>query len=162
VARPSLSSFQSVVGLVAGITSICGALYSAVEHWQPIPRLGDVVAVVRDGHTERPLPGATVEVLTPEDALVTTLTPAGDGRAETRLREGTYRLRAIHPQRGEETRDVEVLPGQTAEVRFQLAREDAAPVRRGARTGSPSRRTLGDAVERGVSAAHGLLRRLGL
>jgi hypothetical protein len=35
--------------------------------------------------------------LTPEDALVTTLS-LSDGQARRRLREGLYRLRVIHPR----------------------------------------------------------------
>jgi hypothetical protein len=153
VARVSLSSFQAVVGVTAGIISIVGGGYSAVQLFKPAPSFGEVVAIVREGRSEKPVAQATVEVFTPEQALVTTLTSEKSGRVRHALREGPYRLRVSHPAFGEETRYVHVLPGQTAEVRFRLSQ----------RVGGSS--PLGQAtraVNEGVGAVKGILRGLGL
>jgi hypothetical protein len=78
------------------------------------------VAVVQEQRSEKPLPGATIEVLTMENAIVTTLTPKEEGRVTQTLREGHYRFRVMHPRFGTETRQVYVMGGQTSEVRFRL------------------------------------------
>ncbi len=144
---------QSLVGLTAGLISILGAGYSIVKILQPAPEYGDVVAIVRDARTERPIADATIEILTPQEALVTTLTPGTKGEARQRLREGRYRLRVSHPRFGAEVRQILVQPGQTAEVRIQLTQ----------RTGGSS--PLGQAsraVNEGVGAVNRFIRGLGL
>jgi hypothetical protein len=154
VARPSLSSLQSVVGLVAGLSSIAGGLYSAVRYFTPAEGVGKVVAVVREVRTAKPVPDAAVEILTARDTLVTNLSPADNGQVRYALPAGAYQVRVSHPRFGEETRAVQVLPGQTAEVRFQLTQRLA------------SRRTPVDdasrAVDRGMNATRRLLRGFGL
>jgi hypothetical protein len=52
--------------------------------------------------------------------VVTTLTPGTEGQARGRLAEGTYRLRVIHPRYVAEARQVQVIAGQTSEVRLRL------------------------------------------
>jgi hypothetical protein len=111
---------QSVIGLLAGVISIVGGTYSLVKFFEPSPSFGEVVAVVREARTDRPVPDATIEIYTRENALVTTLAPAGNGRARQPLKEGPYRLRVSHPRFGAEVRQIQVLSGQTAEVRIQL------------------------------------------
>jgi len=154
VGKPSLASAQSVVGLLAGITSIGGALYSAVEYARP-SRIGDVVAVVRSTDGDTQPQGSMVEVLTLENALVTTLTPTKDGRAQGAVAEGQYVLRASAPRFEPDTRTIEVQRGNRAEVRFALAPRVPATV------ASASRRPAG-AVEKSVSATQRFFRRLGL
>ncbi len=95
-----------MVGLAAGVISIFGAGYSVVKIFQPVPEYGEVVAIVREARTERPVPDATIEILTPQEALVTTLTPANKGQARQRLKEGPYRLRVSHPRFGAEVRQI--------------------------------------------------------
>jgi hypothetical protein len=152
--RGSISSVQSVVGILAGISSIAGAVYSAMQYVRPAPTAGEIVTVVRAAGSEQPLPGATVEVLTPDDALVATLTPAADGQARQALREGPYRLRVSAPRFDAQTRAVAIQPGATAEVRFALAPHvDAPTAGRGADPAPPA--------ARGVSAARRFLQRLG-
>lgn len=153
--RPSLSSFHSVVGLLAGIVSITGAGYSTVRFLRPAT--GEVVAVIREAHGERPVPSAILEVLTPQDELVTTLTPAEDGCARQSLSEGTYRVRATHPHFNPETRQIRVQSGQTAEVRFLLTQRGVASA---ARPGPVDGAAL--AVNKGVNATRRFLRGLGL
>jgi hypothetical protein len=81
---------------------------------------GEVVAIVQDARTGKPVPDAAVEVLTLKDAVVTTLTPGALGQARGTLKEGTYRLRITHPRFVAEVRQVQVVAGQTSEVRLKL------------------------------------------
>jgi hypothetical protein len=167
VAKPSLSSVQSIVGLVAGLTSIAGGVYSAVHYVGPEREVGEVVAVVRAAQTGEPVRDAAVEVLTREDALVTTLTPTEDGAVRRALEPGQYRLRVSHPRFGTETRAIEVRPGETAEVRLQLVRLAAVEPRgEASRTQHGKQSTPVDtaahAVTEGVNATRRFLGRLGL
>jgi len=154
-----MSSFQSVVGLIAGLTSIAGAGYSAVQYART-PTVGEVLAVVRDARTDRPVRDATIEVLTAADTLVTTLRPADDGSARGALREGAYRMRASHPKLGADARDVQVIPGQIAEVRFQLAPPSESAPRSAHRRGFAPVDTTAQAVSKSLGTAHRLLRSL--
>ena len=96
-----LSRLQTVVGLLAGLSSIGGAMYSGVTYLTA-PGQGEVAGARARGRTERPIRDATVEYLTPEDGLLTTLAPAADGWTRYPLREGGYRVRVTHstPRRG--------------------------------------------------------------
>ncbi|MGH7278150.1 MAG: carboxypeptidase-like regulatory domain-containing protein, partial [Candidatus Rokuibacteriota bacterium] len=76
--------------------------------------------------TEKALAGATVEILTRKNALVTMLTPDPDGRARYTVKEGQYRVRVTHPGLAPETRQVHVQGGQTAELHVRL--RAAAPL----------------------------------
>jgi Carboxypeptidase regulatory-like domain len=120
VPKPSISGLQAAVGLTAGLISIVGAAYSAVQIFKSPPEHGEMVAIVREARTERPIADATIEVFTPQQALVTTLTPTSKGQIRHTLKEGPYRVRVSHPKFGAEVRQVVVQSGQTAEVRFQL------------------------------------------
>lgn len=117
----TLSRFNAIVGIIAGFVSIAVGLYSYLHFSKPGPPvIGEVVAVVQDARTGRPIADATVEILTLKDAVVTTLTPGAEGQARGRLKEGTYRLRVIHPRYVAEARQVQVVAGQTSEVRLRL------------------------------------------
>jgi hypothetical protein len=111
---------QTVVGLVAGLLSIVGAVTSIPTFWRPAPGTGNLVAIVQDARSERALTEATVEVLTVQDAVVTTLVPNSAGRVRSTLNEGAYRLRVSHPRFGAESRPVQVIGGQTTEVHLRL------------------------------------------
>lgn len=118
----SLPKVQQLAGLLAALISIGGFVFSYVYATQhSLPTKGDVVAVVQEQRSEKPVPGATIEVLTMENAIVTTLTPKEQGRVTQTLKEGHYRFRVMHPRFGTETRQVYVMAGQTSEVRFRLA-----------------------------------------
>jgi hypothetical protein len=146
-----MTAVQSIVGLAAGLISIVGAGYSAMQFFTPpSPQYGEVVAIVREARTDRPVADATVEVFTREDALVTTVT-ADKGLVRQPLKEGLYRLRVSHPRFGAESRHVQVQARQTAEVRFQLRSGGSSPV------GSATR-----AVNEGVGAVSRFFRGLGL
>jgi len=125
----SLSRIQTWVGLTAGILSITGAL---VAFLKPAPDKGRLVAIVQDAKTDKAVSDATVEVLTPMDALITTLKPNHSGAAYCTLGEGRYRLRVSHPRYISEVRDIQLISSQNTEVRVQL------------RSGNP----LGNAVRR--------------
>jgi carboxypeptidase family protein len=125
----SLSRVQTLVGLTAGILSITGAL---VAFFKPAPDKGRLVAIVQDAKTDKAVPDATVEVLTPLDVLITTLKPNQSGEAHCTLGEGRYRLRVNHPRYLSEVRDIQLISSQNTEVRVQL------------RTGNP----FGNAVRR--------------
>jgi hypothetical protein len=153
VPKPSFTSLQAAVGLTAGLISIVGAAYSAIQIFKPPPEHGEIVAIVREARTERPITDATIEVFTPQQALVTTLTPASKGQVRHTLKEGAYRLRVSHPKFGAEVRQVVVQSGQTAEVRFQLVQRagGSSPLGEAAR-----------AVNEGVGTVERFIRGLGL
>ena len=116
-----LSRVQALVGVLAGCLTIIGTLVSYTGLTKPpAPVQGEIVAHIQLGHTHKPLPGATVEILTAQDAIVTTLTPELDGRVSRKLKEGRYRLRVTHPNLVSETRTVEVHAGQQSQVRVAL------------------------------------------
>ncbi|MBI2466855.1 MAG: carboxypeptidase regulatory-like domain-containing protein [Candidatus Rokubacteria bacterium] len=152
MARVSLTGFQAAVGITAGLISILGATYSAIQLFRPAPSFGEVVAIVRDAKSGNPVAEATVEILTPQNALVTTVTSAGNGRAQQMLKEGTYRVRVSHPQFGAEVRQVHVVPGQRAEVRVQLTQRagGSSPIGQARR-----------AVDEGIGAVERFLKSLG-
>jgi len=157
VGKASFGSLQSVVGLVAGLSSIAGGVYSAVQYVRA-PNGGELVAVVRAADGDGPVDGATIEVVTPDDAVVTTLTPAADGRATYPLRGGSYVLRVSAPRFAPQSRQVAVQSGATAEVRFALAaRPSIAVATKGRGASAPAR-----AVDKGVGAAQRFFRNLGL
>ncbi len=120
-AHLTLSRFHAIVGIIAGFVSIGVGLYSYLHFSKPAaPVVGEIVAVVQDARTGKSVTDATVEILTLKDAVVTTLTPGAAGQARGRLKEGNYRLRVIHPSYVAEARQVQVVAGQTSEVRMRL------------------------------------------
>jgi hypothetical protein len=117
----TLPRTHSIIGILAGCISISLGLYSYLHLAKPAaPVVGDLVAVVQDARTGRPVNDATVEILTLKDAVVTTLVPGTGGQARGKLKEGTYRLRVTHPRFTAETRQVQVMAGQTSEVHLRL------------------------------------------
>jgi hypothetical protein len=126
-----LSRVQAVVGVLAGCLTIVGTLVSYTGLTKPpAPVQGEIIAYVQLGNSHKPLPNAVVEILTAQDAIVTTLTPEMDGRITRKLKEGRYRLRVTHPNLMPETRTVEVHAGQQSQVRVALVPRPAPrPVR---------------------------------
>ena len=127
----NLSMFQTVVGLTAGFVSILGALLAVPNYFKPAIGKGEVVAVVVDAKTEKAVSNATVEILTLNNAVVTTVNSGFFGKASSTLEEGQYRIRVKHPKFSAEVRHVQVVSGQSAEVRVQLHSGAAAPLREG-------------------------------
>jgi hypothetical protein len=76
----SLSRVQALVGLLAGIVSIAGAVFSLVQFARPA-NTGNVVAIVQAAGSRQGVTDATVEVLTTQNAIVATLTPDSTGRS---------------------------------------------------------------------------------
>ena len=124
----NLSMFQTVVGLTAGVVSILGALLAVPNYLKPAIGKGEVVAVVVDAKTEKAVSNATVEILTLNNAVVTTVNSGFFGKARYTLEEGQYRIRVKHPKFGAEVRHVQVVSGQSAEVRVQLRSGASAPL----------------------------------
>src|SRR5262249_41169379 len=95
--RPNipLSRVHTIVGLAAGILSIA---FSLVAFFKPASDKAELVAIVRDSKTQKAVSDAMIEVLTPDDALITTLRPDWRGKVRYKLDEGHYRLRVSHPK----------------------------------------------------------------
>jgi hypothetical protein len=141
----TLSRAQAILGLMAAILSIGGSLYAYFyASTKPVaPTGGALIAIVQEARSGGPIPEATVEVLTPKDAVVTTLVAQADGRAQRNLPEGTYRLRVSHPRFATESRQVHIINGHTAEIRLKLASRATAArppagVAPGSQGGSPA------------------------
>jgi hypothetical protein len=123
----SLTRLQGICGTLAALLSIGGAFGYIVPLQMKTDR-GEVLAIVQEAHSGRPVADATVEVLTLQNALVTTLpAAAGVGSAKAPMKEGTYRLRVLHPKYSPEARQIYVLAGQTAEIRVRLALKPPPP-----------------------------------
>jgi hypothetical protein len=136
----SLTRVQAVFGIVAALLSISGALYGYLRPGRA-PDTGELVAIVQEAKSGKPVTDATVELLTPKDALVTAV-PAAGGEARRRMKEGTYRLRVTHPRYATEVRQIHVLAGQTAEIHVRLApRAAAVPAL------TPAERAVSEGVE---------------
>jgi hypothetical protein len=120
----SLTRVQGLCGMAAALLSIGGAFgyLVPVRHDR-----GEVLAIVQEARSGRPVANATVEVLTLQDALVTTVPPVAVGSARVPMKEGTYRLRVTHPRYVTESRQIYVLAGQTAEIHMRLAARPAPP-----------------------------------
>lgn len=162
----SFSTVQSVVGLLTGVISIVGATYSATLALWSAPSPGALVAVVRAATTARPVEGAVVEVLGPDQTLLYTLTQGGDGLVRRALDPGAYRVRAFHPDFVAAERDVVVASGADVEVRVMLERRPriaaAGPTSAPARRGHTLADGAAEVIDRGAHAGRRLLGRLGL
>ena len=144
----TLSRMQPVIGTLAGLVSVIGAAFSLVQFALPA-NTGELVAVVQAADPRRSITGATVEVLTPENAIVATMTPDLTGQATKELPEGVYVVRVRHPRHAAEERRVQVLPGQSVEIRTTLRAAAATPASAAARSSSSP---IGRAVGGGVNA----------
>lgn len=154
-----MSTFQSVVALVAGLSSIVGGAYSMVDTLRATPATGDIIADVRDADTAKPVQAAIVEILRSDDTLVTTMTPGDDGLSRRAVAPGTYRVRVVHPDYVATARDVHVLPDGTAELRLAMERKPhsrtTAPRPTAQRAGSAVADGAARAINRGVGRVLG-------
>ena len=123
----TFSKVQAIVGLTAGLLSIS---FSLAALFKPVSNKAELVAIVQDGKTEKALSDATVEVLTPQDAVITTLKPDWSGQARFKLDEGRYRVRVSHPRYHPEVRDVQLISKESTELRLQLRSGTSLDVRR--------------------------------
>ena len=138
----SLPRVQAILGILAALISIGGALYGYLRPSRALaPHAGEIVATVRDAKSGKAIPDAALELLTQKDVLVTMLSaPAGEARRQTK--EGTYRLRVTHPRYVSEVRQIQVQPGQTAEVLFRLTPRAAATA-----PANPAERVVNEGVD---------------
>jgi hypothetical protein len=123
----SLSKVQTIVGLIAGILSIT---FSLAAFLKPASNKAELVAFVQDGKTDKAVSDATIEVLTPANAVIATLKPDWSGKVRYKLDEGHYRVRVSHPRYRAEVRDVQLVSKETTEVRLQLHAGPTDAVRR--------------------------------
>ena len=107
--------------------------------------MGQIVAIVAEAKTEKAITDAKIEILTPQNALITTVTPNYFGKARHSLEEGPYRIRVSHPRYAAEVRQVHVVKGQTAEVHLRLRGGSSSPL---------------DQAERVVREGVGLVKRI--
>ena len=137
----SLSRVQATLGIIAALLSIGGFLYGYLRPAKAVaPDQGEIVALVQEAKSGQPVSDATVELLTPKDALVTTV-PITGGQGRRQIKEGTYRLRVTHPRYATEVRQIQVVAGQTAEIRLRLApRATGSPL-------TPAERAVNEGVE---------------
>ncbi len=77
--------------------------------------------MVQDARSKKPVIDATIEILTLDNAIITTLTRRDQGYVLHSLRAGSYRLRVTHPDFTVQTRHVEIGAGGATEVRFSIA-----------------------------------------
>jgi hypothetical protein len=128
VMRQPLSTVQTAIGILAGMLTIAGAFlsFSGFAAATP-PHQGEISAIVQDVRSNKPLAQATVEIFTPQDAIVTTLNVEQDGHLSRRLKEGRYRLRVTHPGFLPEVRQIEVHAGQRSDLRISMGPRPPAP-----------------------------------
>ena len=159
MSRPSLSSVQAMVAIAAGVLSVLGAVlgasYSLWQTFKPVPApvTGQVLAILREWRSDKPVGAATVEILTTKDELVTTLTSPESGRLQQALKEGPYRLRVSHPRFAAENRTIHVVTGTTSEVRIDL--------KQSADGSSPIGQSAKSPVDEGVDAVKRFFKDLG-
>jgi hypothetical protein len=130
----SLTRVQAVIGTLAGIISIVGATFSLFQFLRPANK-GELVAIVQEAGSHRSVADATIEILTPQNTLVATLTPDSTGRATQDLMEGAYTVRVSHPRYAVEARRIQVMPRQTTEVRANMRSGSSSPVERAVNNG---------------------------
>ena len=130
----SLSRVQAIVGTVAGIISIAGAVFS-ISPFAQSSTTGELVTTVQEAGSHHTVSDATVEVLTTQNDVVATLTPDANGRATQELREGVYIVRISHPRYAAEVRRVQVFPRQTVEIRTTLRAGSSSPLDRAVNNG---------------------------
>ena len=123
-----LTKVQAMVGICAGLITITGSVLSVVGLTHRGPTQGEILAIIQDGSVRKPVAEATVEILTPDDALVTTMTAAADGRVIRLVKEGHYRIKVTHPHFSTVMRHVEVHSGERSELRVALTPRPAAHV----------------------------------
>jgi hypothetical protein len=116
----SLYRVQAIVAVLTGLVTIVVGLNSLLRYSAPAPGIGEIVTVVQDAASSKSVPDATIEILTPKNALVATLTPDSAGRARQSLHEGRYVVRVRHPSYASELRDIQVFSKQVLVIKASL------------------------------------------
>ncbi|HJZ77925.1 MAG TPA: hypothetical protein VKE51_39625 [Vicinamibacterales bacterium] len=155
-AGAALSRVQAIVGTLAGLATVAGVVFPLLQSGRPM-NTGELVAIVETAGSRHTVTEATIEVATADNAIVATLRPDARGRATQELREGAYVVRISSPRYADDVRRIQLLPGQTIEIRSSLRPESPpSEIRSSQRAGSPSR--VERAVDDGVSALRKALR----
>jgi carboxypeptidase family protein len=126
----SLSLVQVVCGLTASLVSIGGSAVMFANYLESpaTPGTGHVVTVIHDGKSRRAVGNATIEILTPQDFLITTGVSNSAGEVRQSLREGPYRIRVNHPGYASEMRQLRIVNGKTATIHLSLTgKQSIAP-----------------------------------
>jgi carboxypeptidase family protein len=139
----SLPRIQAIVGTVAGLISIAGAV-SSLAPFVRSANTGQLVATVQDAVSHRSVSDATIEILTAQNEVVATMSPDSSGHATRSLGQGVYIVRVSHPRYASDMRRVQVVPRQTVEIRASLRAGSSSPVQR--------------AIDHGVGAVRRALR----
>lgn len=123
-----MSRLRAIIGFAAALISVSTFAYSFLGQSLPKSGYGELVALVQDSKTSKPIGDASIEIVTDAGPLLTTITSGVDGRAHHKVKEGAYKLRVTHPRFGSETRKVRVNGGETSKVNVALdprpSRED--------------------------------------
>jgi Carboxypeptidase regulatory-like domain len=138
----TLGKFQAIVGITAGFLSIGATVWGILFATRAPAHTGEIVMIVQEARSDKPLAAATVELLTSKDALITTLVTT-DGQARQKLTEGTYRVRVSHPGFTTETRQIQVLAGHNQEIRIHLAQRPVGKATSGDRASPIDKATEG-------------------
>lgn len=139
---PTLSKYQAVLGFVATVLSVGGTgltlprMLISAAHGSPN---GDVAIVVRDARVGSAVTNASIEILTTEDALITTVTSDPGGLAHHSLKEGRYHVRVRHPRYAMDAQPVVVMKGQRTVVPVRLRDDVPAAAPAGGARSSPHR-----------------------
>ena len=147
----SFAGLRTIVLLLAASLSIAGYAYQSFE-FAMSPTEGELLTVVRDA-AGAPLSDARIAVLTLADTALTSFRAAAPAGGMRVLKEGTYRLRVSHPKFVTQTRLVQIIAGQTSEVRLTMVPRIAAtptpgsiPVPRTPHV-NPATRVVSDSVD---------------
>jgi hypothetical protein len=132
--RVSLSRVQAIVGTLARVVTIGGAVLSVSPLAQAFTA-GELIVMTQNAASHRPVTDATIEVLTAQNHLVATLKPDPTGRAIQDLKEGPYIVRVSHPRYAADVHRVQVMPRQTVEVRAALRAGVSSPLDRAVNDG---------------------------
>jgi multisubunit Na+/H+ antiporter MnhG subunit len=116
----SLFRVQAIVAVVTGLVTIAVGIHSLANSSGSTTGIGEVVTVVQDAASMKSVTDATIEILTPKNALVATLTLDSAGRARQTLREGRYVVSVKHPSYAPEVRKIQVFSKQTVEIKTSL------------------------------------------
>jgi hypothetical protein len=115
-----LSKVQAIVGITAGLITVSGFVFAKAGTMPPVPTHGELLAVIQEARSRKPVLDATIEVTTVRNALITTRISRDEGRVHQMLKEGQYRLRVRHPKFTPQVLLVQVTAGQTSELHLAL------------------------------------------
>lgn len=124
-----LRRVQTIVGICVGVVSLAGGIYSFIRTPSPSGE-GELVAIVQDAAGERAVQDAAIEVLSDQNALVSSLSPDSSGHVRQHLKEGVYVVRVSHPSYAAESRKIEVQARRTVQLRVNLRAGSSAPLDR--------------------------------